>query len=104
MIWKSCELKKKTGQEKDALGNLVGGTWETVRKTKCRFTPWTDEQIAVEERKVTQNEQQFAIPIPYQKFPECTHAAIDAGTPQEITKMDDLSPRWTLIRVRIAKE
>ena len=103
MIWKECILYAETETGKDELNNPIYEL-EEVKKTVCRFTPWTDEQIAVKERKVTQNEQQFAIPIPYQKFPECTHAAIDAGTLQEITKKDDLSPRWTLIRVRIAKE
>ena len=48
MIWESCQLQVLTGQTKDALGNMVGGEWQTVKNTYARFTPWTDEQIALE--------------------------------------------------------
>lgn len=103
MIWKECLLQKITGQSEDALGNLVGGEWETVKETYCRFTPWTDDQIAVEGREVTKNEQQFVIPIPYNTFPTCSHAVID-GVRQKIKEVIDLSPRYTVIQVEVFKE
>lgn len=102
MIWKECLLQKITGQSEDALGNLVGGEWETVKETYCRFTPWTDDQIAVEGREVTKNEQQFVIPIPYDDFPTCSHAVID-GVRQKIKEVIDLSPRYTVIQVEVFK-
>ncbi len=105
MMWQKCKLKKKIGQEKDALGNLTGGEWKTVKTIECRFTPWTDEQVAVDERKVTENIQQFALPICYKDFPkECTHASVNDGPEQEIRQVIDLSSRWTLIQVRVSKE
>ena len=105
MIWQKCELKKKTGQKKDALGNLVGGTWKTIKTKECRFTPWTDEQVAVEDRKATENIQQFTLFMCYRDFPkECTHASINGGPEQEIQKVIDLTPRWTLIQVKVSKE
>lgn len=103
MIWKACQLQIITNQTEDALGNMVGGNWETVKDTFCRFTPWTDEQIALEGRDVTKNEQRFAIPIPFERFPECTHAVID-GIRQKIKEKIDLTPRYTVIQVEVYKE
>lgn len=103
MIWRRCILQKKTGQEEDALGNLTGGIWQTVCETVCRHTPWTDEQAALEDRNVTKNEQLYLIPMPYQRFPDCTHAVID-GIRQEIKDKMDLTPRYTQIQVRVYKE
>lgn len=103
MIWKSCQLQIITGQTEDVLGNMVGGEWQTVKDTFCRFTPWTDEQIALEGRDVTRNQQRFAVPIPFERFPECTHAVID-GIRQQITEKIDLTPRYTVIQVKVYKE
>lgn len=103
MIWKECLLQKKTGQTEDALGNLVGGEWITVLKTSCRATPWTDQQILVDTRDITKNEQRFAIPIIYEKFPDCTHAVID-GVRQKIKEAIDLTPRYTVIQVEVYKK
>ena len=103
MIWKRCQLQIITGQTEDALGNMTGGTWQTVKDTFCRFTPWTDEQTALEGRDVTRNEQRFAVPIPFNRFPACTHAVIDEHR-QKITRVIDLSPRYTVIQVEVYKE
>ena len=101
MIWKTCRLlaKKQTGE--DALHNPQYD-YEAVKETRVRVTPWTDEQIALEGREVTRNEQRCLIPIPFSMFPECQKAEID-GRVQEITKVIDLSPRYTAIQVRIYK-
>lgn len=103
MIWKECFLQKKTGQIEDALGNLVDGKWKTVMATLCRATPWTDSQILVDTRDVTKNEQRFAIPIPFQMFPECSHAVI-GGVRQKIKEVIELSPRYTVIQVEVYKK
>ena len=93
MIWKSCDLQIKEGQTEDVLGNQTGGKWST----------WTDEQISLEGREVTRNEQRFAIPVLFSDFPECSHAVID-GVRQEITQKIDLAPRYTVIQVKVYKE
>lgn len=103
MIWKPCSLQTITGQTEDALGNMTGGEWDTVKETFARFTPWTDEQITLEGREVTRNEQRFAIPISFEIFPKCTHAVIE-GIRQEITQTIDLTPRYTVIQVKAYKE
>lgn len=103
MIWKSCQLQKLTDQTEDALGNLVGGEWTTVLDTSCRATPWTDQQILVDTRGITKNEQRFAIPISYDNFPDCTHAVID-GVRQKIKEKIDLTPRYTVIQVEVYKK
>lgn len=104
MIWKDCELQQLDGQGKDALGNLTGGVWNTIKKTKARLTPWTDEQIGLEGREVTRNEQRYALRIPFRLYPkDATHALID-GIRQEIRQCFDLSPRYTVIQVRAYRE
>lgn len=98
MIWKKCVLLAKRQIGKDALGNPVNDLVEVGRST-ARFTPWTDEQTALEDREVTRNEQQFLIPLPYARFPACQAVELD-GHRQEITQVVDFSPRFTLIRVK----
>lgn len=102
MIWKKCLLKAKEKVGEDALKNPVY-EWNTVCETRVRSTPWTDEQIALDDRGVTRNEQRFIIPIPYHRFPKCQKAVID-GREQDITQVIDLSPRWTAIQVKVYKE
>ena len=102
MIWKPCKLQVKANQTEDELGNPTGGEWQTVKETVCRFTPWTDGQISLGGREITKNEQRFVLPFPFPSFPECTHAMID-GIRQEITQKIDLSPRYTVIQVKVYK-
>lgn len=102
MIWKPCQLQVIAGQERDELGNVAGGTWQTVKETVCRYSPWTEEQIALEGREVTRNEQRFVIPIPFEAFPFCTHAVLN-GIRQEIIQRIDLSSRYTIIQVKVYK-
>lgn len=98
MIWKRCVLLARQQAEEDALGNPEY-VYTEVKQTIARFTPWTDEQIALEGREITRNEQQFLIPVPYANFPTCQLAELD-GRRQEIVQTTDLAPRFTLIRVK----
>lgn len=102
MIWKECLLKAREKVGEDALKNPVY-EWKTVRRTRARFTPWTEEQISLDERNVTRNEQRFLIPILYSRFPKCQRAVID-GIEREITQVIDFSPRWTVIQAKVYKE
>ncbi len=102
VIWKKCILLSEQKTGKDRLGNDVYELVE-VASSKVRESPWTDEQIALEGREVTKNEQRFLIPIKYRDFPRCQKARIE-GRDLEITKVLDLSPRFTSIQVRIYKE
>ncbi len=102
MIWKRCILKKRTPGGTDALGNPNAPEWETVLETSARFTPWTDEQIALEGRDVTRDEQRFLLPVPFAQIPEFQRAVIDS-IPYEITQVIDLSPRWTVIQGKVHK-
>lgn len=103
MIWKSCDLQKRTNRQPDALGNMTGGDWETVKATLARRTPWNALDADLDGRTVTRNEQWFMIPIPFVEFPECTHAVID-GVRQEIVELVDLTPRYTALRVEVHKK
>lgn len=102
MIWEPCTLyePKETGQ--DILGNPIYEPKE-VLQTYARFTPWTDEQIALEGREVTENEQRFALPVPFQAVVNCHMAEID-GMKQNITAKINLCPRYTVIQVKVYKE
>lgn len=101
MIWKKCILLAKTQVGEDALHNPQYD-YEIVRETTARSTPWTDEQLALEGREVTRNEQRFLLPIPFSAFPECQKVEID-GHMQEITQVIDLSPRYTVIQAKCYK-
>ena len=102
MIWKPCILKSRFKVGEDALKNPVY-EWRTVFETVARHTPWTNEQIAVEDREVTKNEQRFIIPVPFSAFPRCERAILD-GHELDILQIIDLSPRWTVIQVKVYKE
>lgn len=99
MNWKKCTLYKKTFST-DKLNNQIPTGEEAVLETRCRFTPWTDEEIALEGREVTRNEQKYAIPIPKSRFPECDKAQIKDVGMVEIKEITGLSPRWTVIRIK----
>ena len=73
MIWKKCLLKAQERLGKMRLRILCTNGRSCVRQ-EARSTPWTDEQIALDDREVTRNEQRFIIPIPYQRFPKCQKA------------------------------
>lgn len=102
MIWKKCKLYQNQKIGIDALRNPVYEK-KKVLETICRFTPWTDLQIALKNRNVTKNEQRFVIPVPFCEFPKCNFAEID-GIMQEITEVTSLSPRYTAILVKAYKE
>ncbi len=103
MIWKDCDLQKQVSQQIDVLGNLVGGEWQTVMATCARQTPWTNINTESGDRTVTHNEQWFVLPVPFDNFPDATHAMID-GKRQRVIERIDLAPRYTAIRVDVYKE
>lgn len=103
MIWKQCILKVRTPGGTDALGNPTDPEWTTVLETIARFTPWTDEQIALEGRDVTRDEQRFLLPLKFALLPVFQRAVID-GISYEITQVIDLSPRWTVIQGKVHKQ
>lgn len=102
MIWKPCALQSRKKSGEDVLGNPIY-MWEDVLTTYARHTPWTNEQISLEGREVTRNEQRYAIPVPLSRFPDCQRVVLD-GRIQEITKIEKLSPRFTVVQVRGYKE
>ena len=103
MIWKDCDLQKQVSQQIDVLGNLVGGEWQTIMATCARQTPWTNINTESGDRTVTHNEQWFVLPVPFDNFPDATHAMID-GKRQRVIERIDLAPRYTAIRVDVYKE
>ena len=103
MIWRSCKLLREI-TEKDRLGNDVPtGDYETITETECRHTPWSSYDLAIEERKVTKNEQRYVLPVPYDMAKPATHAEID-GVRLRITRISDLYPRWTALQVEVYRE
>ena len=101
MIWKPCILYAETAdyENTDELGNPTKGT-EQVWSGKIRFTPWTDQQIALEGREVTKNEQLYAVPVSYDVVAFVKKAEVD-GVMMKVIEVTDLSPRWSVIRVKV---
>lgn len=101
MIWKPCILYAETAdyENTDELGNPTKGT-EQVWSGKIRFTPWTDQQIALEGRDVTKNEQQYAVPVAFNMIEFARKAEID-GVMLKVIDVTDMSPRWSVIRVKV---
>lgn len=101
MIWKPCILYAETAdyENTDELGNPTKGT-EQVWSGKIRFTPWTDQQIALEGRDVTKNEQQYAVPVAFSVIEFARKAEID-GVMLKVIDVTDMSPRWSVIRVKV---
>lgn len=98
MIWKKCKLLARRKIGEDELQNPLY-EWIEVKKTVARFTPWTDEQVALEGREVVKNEQRYAVPISFKDFPDCQKVEME-GQRLDINGKIDLSPRWTLIQVK----
>lgn len=101
MKWEDCILYAETIDEEntDELGNPVKGT-EQVWTGKARFTPWTDQQIALEGRDVTKNEQLYVVPVDYDVIEFVRKAEID-GVMMKVIEVTDMSPRWSVIRVKV---
>ncbi len=99
MIWEQVTLygESETGRE-DELGNAVKEPVE-IYNGRARHTPWTDQDILVNGRDVTMNEQQFAIPIDYEDIKNATVLEID-GYALDITQIIDLAPRWTIVQCK----
>ena len=98
MKWEKCVLLNQSEIGKDELNNSVYELKE-VKTTICRFTPWTNEDIEIEDREVTKNERRYAIPMCFSSFPKCTHASI-GDVIYEIKEVVDLSPRYVSIRAK----
>lgn len=99
MIWEQVTLygESETRRE-DELGNAVKEPVE-IYNGRARHTPWTDQDILVNGRDVTMNEQQFAIPIDYEDIKNATVLEID-GYALDITQIIDLAPRWTIVQCK----
>lgn len=101
MIWKKCVLLVQEQTGEDVLGNPVYEDKE-VGTVNARFTPWTDEQFALEGREVTKNEQRYLIPVPYKDISVCKKIIMD-GRVLTVTQIIDLSPRFTVLQVSTYK-
>lgn len=101
MMWVDCKLYAETidYERTDELGNPEKGT-EQVWAGLVRFTPWTDQQIALEGREVTKNEQLFAVPAACDVIKSVKKALL-GGVMHKVVEVTDLSPRWSVIRVKV---
>jgi hypothetical protein len=59
-----------------------------------------DQQIALEGREVTKNEQLYAVPVSYDVVAFVKKAEVD-GVMMKVIEVTDLSPRWSVIRVKV---
>ena len=104
MIWEKCVFQDKTPVSVDQLGNKVYD-WADAHETLARKTPWTDEQIALEGREVTSNQQRFVVPTPYRIVEQFVGKRAKIGRViYDITQTIDLAPRYSVIQVKVYKK
>lgn len=103
MKWEECTLvgRKQTGE--DELGNPLFSVSD-IKTCKARFTPWTNEEIQLEDREVTKNERKLLLRLSFPDYPSTCSGFIVEGEEYEITKVIDLSPRFVLIHAKRYKE
>lgn len=103
MMWKQgiVYALEDSGNE-DELGNPIKEQ-SILWSGGLRFTPWTNDDIAVNGREVTMNEQRYAIPVPYETIKHADQVELD-NVILNITSVSDLGPRWTIIQVRVNKQ
>ena len=103
MIWKRCVIcaEIKDESQADELGN-VKKVLSEIWSGNVRFTPWSDQQVALEGRTVTDNEQLYAVPADYETINTAKKAVLD-GVAHEVKAVKELAPRWTVIQVKVMK-
>lgn len=99
MKWENCTLRGKEHTGEDALGNPTF-SMSNLKVCKARFTPWTNEEIQMESREVTQNERKLLLRLSFPDYPSACSGIIVEGKDYEIMKEIDLSPRFVLLHVK----
>lgn len=102
MKWEDMTIFQEKCVGEDKLGNPIYDFSE-YKTVKVRKTPWTDEQISIEDREVTKNEQRYIIRAPFEDISACKRVRMN-GVLLEVTEKSDLSPRFSIIQVKVYKE
>lgn len=93
MTWKQAELlQKKASDELDELNNPKY-EYVALCKVECRFAPWTDEQLALENRVLKKEENQILIKGAVEK--SCQLIRID-GKIYDISQRQHINHRYTV--------
>ncbi len=100
MIWTECILYKNIQNGTDKLNNPTYELTEVYR-AKARFTPWSAEQMSLEDREVTKTTELYA--LKGIDLPKCDYAEIE-GVIRKVDKISNLSKRYTVLRVQNYKE
>ena len=97
MIWKPATaiLRRETG--KDSLGNPLYEE-SPGASFPARFTPWDNQEIALEGREITRNSRKLLVRVARKEFPACEKVSFDGGM-YTISQITDLYPRFTLLYV-----
>lgn len=103
MMWKQGAVYalKDSGNE-DELGNPIKEQ-SVLWSGDLRFTPWTNDDITVNGREMTMNEQRYAVPVPYEAIKNAEQVELD-GVMLDVTSISDFGPRWTMIQVRVYRQ
>lgn len=97
MIWKEATLLSLEVTGKDALNNDIK-TEKEVLGVKGRFTPWSANDLALEDREVTVNQRKFLLRIKKKDYPKCDRVRVDGET-YDIKNVFDLG-RFVLLYVK----
>jgi hypothetical protein len=102
MIWTDCIIKKSTTSGQDSLGNPIQRDPVILWSGKGRFTNWTDLELKIEDRTITKDEQAFVIPVPYETIKDAEKAVMN-DVEYVVNDKYDLSPRWSVLKVKVYK-
>lgn len=98
MKWEKATLIANVKSSEDELGNSVFEQSE-ILTVNARFSPWTENQIALEGRDITSSEMRVIIPISYSALPKFDKIKIKNILYLVKQKMD-LSPRFTMLQIK----
>lgn len=99
MKWKDATLLSFVSDSIDELNNPIRKEIN-VGNVKCRFTPWSKEELALEDRNITSTTRKLLLRVSVSKFPKCER--IRMLETYDIKKVIDLD-RFILLHVKEIK-
>lgn len=101
MRWIRVALIEQQQTGTDALSNAVMQD-QCVAYKAARLTPWTEKDVALTGRTVTENDRKLLVRSPLGHLPECSKVIIDGETYSIISK--ETLGRFSLFAITRTKE
>lgn len=109
MTWNVIRIEKPTFAL-DELGNQVQTGAESVLTSRCRFSPWTVEEVSAYGTEYTASNRRYAIPYPYlsrtgicKDYRDTPYTATIDGTSYHVIQVSEYFPRWLVLTVKAVR-